>query len=51
MTEYEEATAAVKDEFTDYYVKDSNGYYKHYRFIKTVINNQNIYTQIERLWS
>jgi len=35
--------AANKDENTDYYVKDVNGYYAHYRYT----NNNGVYTRFE----
>jgi hypothetical protein len=41
--EYETATSTDKDEFTDYYVKDANNYYTHYRFIKTRQNGEDVY--------
>lgn len=45
--EFENATLNTKDENTDYYVKDSNGYYVHYRFVKSGSGNAATYTKIE----
>ena len=45
--EYITATNTKKDEFTDYYVKDANDYYTHYRFVKTRQNDEDVYVQIE----
>jgi len=43
LAAFEAATISNKDENTDYYVKDVNNYYTHYRFEK----NNDVYTRIE----